>query len=56
MYSQIIKDITTELINNENVVINVDDLCLIDYDNNDNNIRMMRTRIDRKKPLIKTVC
>ncbi|SNB51297.1 CPXV019 protein [Cowpox virus] len=35
MYSQIIKDITTELINDENVVINVDDLCLIDYDDND---------------------
>ncbi|ADZ30629.1 ankyrin repeat-containing protein [Cowpox virus] len=34
MYSQIIKDITTELINDENVVIDVDDLCLIDYDDN----------------------
>ncbi|ABH08108.1 HSPV014d [Horsepox virus] len=32
IYSQIIKDITTELINDENVVINVDNLCLIDDD------------------------
>nr|CAB5513962.1 CPXV019 protein [Cowpox virus] len=35
MYSQIIKGITTELINDENVVIDVDDLCLKDKDDED---------------------